>query len=465
MSTEISGAKFVSLFPKVVEENAAFLVEKAKSPWGDTALSLLGSTQNPKYLDTFLGHIDSEQGLESFSASRALGTLLKAKPELITSTIEQRLTQVLEAKDNKDLSRLHLRQNLPQELVTKLERRILENQKVEPGRLDATLEKATQVALELQDKEGIGLKGVGQRALAIEYLIRSGYPDALEKAEKFLETAFPKGYIHNTNAIQGVIQAAHEAGLQINPATVEKIQARLEKDGRMLWNSGNPEMRKGSDSNLIPYGGAAYITTAPDPRQLNETQRQILEKLNQMKGKPIPYFFDSQSPSRENGPLLDRAPTSGRTVTAALASYLTAPSDQKPESAERLLTAAKTFAQNFSQLHEVPLSSPRFHDTTPGGQQMAAYYGFANAPNMARAVTLLSADASLSPEKRQEAQQLALELEKRLLTLTESDGTVRKRQIESYPNENSVHQILTGLTLLKVRPPAVPQSRLLRNAK
>ncbi|NBT57759.1 hypothetical protein EBT16_03140, partial [bacterium] len=445
------------------------LLKLASSEWHpfrSKALSLLGALENPKHLGTFLSHMNGEQGAVSFSASQALGRLLKARPELVTAEVEQRLNQVLGAKDEKDLSRLHLRQNLPEELVARLNKKLLEDQKVEPGRLDAVLERATQAALDLQKKEGMGLMGVGQRALAIEYLIRSGHPEAVEKASQFLETAFPKGYIHNINAIQGVIQASREAGIELPAATLEKIQARLEKDGRMLWNSGNPEMRKGEDSNLIPYGGAAYITTAPDPGQLNETQKQILDRLSQMKGKPVPYFFDSKDKSQEKGPLLDPAPTSGRTVTAALASYLTAPEGKKPDSAERLLTAARTFSDHFSQTHEIPISSERTHDRTPGAQQMAAYYGFANDPNLARALTLLSHDPSLSAEKRKEAQDLATQFQTRLLSLTESDGRIRQRQVESYPNENQVHQLFTGLTLLRLnRQTASPQARLLQKAK
>lgn len=469
----LHGASFVGNFPKVVEANAEKLMESINGFWGGTALELLGATENSKYLKTFLENAANSDAAKSRGANSALGRLLKSHPELVTPSVEKDLKTVLGAIDEKDTQRLQIRQYLPEKLVRKVDREILEEavQKQDPGRFDATVSQTQEAALQLFEKgKEAGLMGPGERALALQFLVASGHPEAQAKTEQFLKEVKTEGYIHNINAIQGLMGAAAEKGMKLSPEVLKDVRARLESDSARIWNSGNPEMTLRDGSNVIPYGAAALLTSAVEPSSLTPTQKEVLKRMTQMSeqvpaGSPLrlPYNFPKEGQPEEKDAGRDAAPTSGRDLTTRLALYQQAPNEKKAEAALALLDAAQTFVDHFSQTHEIPLKSERTHDRTAGSQQMALYYGFANDVSLAAALTALSRDKSLNASQREEAFQLSTEARNRLLMLTEYDGTVRKRQVESYPYENLVNQVFAGLTLKSL--PLRPQQRILSQVK
>lgn len=471
------GQYFLENFPDLIKQNAGKLEEA--SYFRGVAFQLLGATGDSKYLGKFLENMSNPDPLTSSGAINGLGKLLKSHPEItnseIWSEISQRLSSILSAVDENDTQRLQIRQFLPEGLVRKLDREILDAavQKQDPGRFAATLEKTQKAAIELFSAgEQAGLLAPGEQALALQYLVESGYPEAPTMTQKFLETTNTKGSIHNVNAVLGLLRATKEAGMKLPEGLAERVQAQVESDAGRMVNAGPlaASIRNGPnriDSNLISYAAAAFLTAAPD--DLTPTQKQVLERIRQMSdqvpaGEPLrlPYGIP-QGGGSPRVPSEDIASTSGRDLTARLALYQQAASENKPDAALALLRASQTFLDHFSQTHEIPLTSGRTHDRTPGSHQMALYYGTANDVSLSTALRLLSTDETLTSSQRSEVFNLSTEARNRILMLTEKDGTVRKRQQESYANENLVNQVLIGLSLKDL--PLSPQERLRRSAQ
>jgi len=198
-----------------------------------------------------------------------------------------------------------------------------------------------------------------------------------------------------------------------------------------------------------------------------------LERTWKKSPTAVPYDFVESNEKVEPGPELDPAPTVGRTLTLAVARYLPIANNsateppEKIQRAEQILSLAREYLTQFPQTHEIPRNSDRAHDRTPGGQDMAPYYGPANDVHFAQAMKLINEDTSLPGAIRDEAIKYSNEMRLRLLTYADPQGHFPQRNNENFEGENSAYQILMGLTLqLLPLPvpsrPSTPSARLLQ---
>jgi len=507
---DLKGTKFLGNFPEAIKTHQSALKDFAlgkSGPVENVAFSLLSLTGTPESRNFILERASQEtKPMVGVSAARHLSQMLERQPELITPEIKKELSKMLQSQNGGDLTRLHLRQSLPPALSEQIDSDILSAQKQRLNKLEAlginlddTVNRATtNAALQLY-KEGKsnGSLGLGEQALALRYLVATEHPQAGRMVEKFLRDtseesanpAGPMGYQHNLNQLQGLLTDARTAGLKIDPKLAAAVEQKVNHAVENIWNRGQPSKKfenispdgtTSRDSNAAGYSVAAYLAGSIDPKnpKPTPTQRKMLDVLQQNEQRfpgAIPYDVVDMEKKEVYGRALDSAPTVGRTLSAATAQYLpianleAADSKEKEQRAQQILGLAKTYLTHFSQTHETPRNSKRAHDITPGGQEMAPYYGPSNDIHFAQAMRLIAEDPTLPHSFREQARQHSEEMRIRLLTHANNQGVFPQRSIENFPGENRAYQILMGLTLRNLPSRTSPKSpapyqRILRSA-
>lgn len=420
---------------------------------------------------------------------------LKMSPELLKPEIREKLFQLLKARDNSDLTRLYLRQYLPEKLVVDLDEQIYQERKTKQP---SDISLRSRKALEKQASEIITWQTgkSATNALALQALIENGGagPEMEKKVNDFLkvlsetalkskETILPLEsllltdpsqtseqsenmkkfiertsnsepglglFIHDGIQISLLLNLAEERGLSLEPKLVAQARDWVDKQFHVIWNSGNALVRYNGDSSLSTYAQAALVLAAQD-KKLSPLQSEVLKSLGKLReekdsysGLPKLYNYTAQ-PERSDA---TETSSAGRAVTAHLALYRHATSENKLQEARELLSKVTVFESHFSELFELP-SGGRTHDRHPLGQGMAAYYGFGNIPFVADALGDLSKETSLTETERAKVSWLIERMTQRTYQLLNSEGLI-ENNANTPLVEIGHYNLLTGIALRRL---------------
>lgn len=453
-------------FPKVLKLRADDMVATIKacsesSRFGiPSLLELLAINPSPDLIPLFESHLKDYDmfGDKTFPSSAGLGAIYKANPKLATEERKEFLFEILNAKDMRDLNRLHLRQNLPKDLVEELDEQVYVWQTAtRPKNAYSKARKKTTEIAELWASHAH--RSPAEKALALQVLLETGFPprklvpyineflkkmkdSANEKPEKIdLDDSLmmdsdkeklrdfvdrtnkgPRGLglvIHDGIQIENLLTLARKKGLELDSSLVKEIQDLTEKQFNAIWNSGQSLVRYQGGSALSSYAQAAMLLSRGDSElspvfsAAMQNLHDLRNEINPHTGLPRLYNYTSQAERKDATP----ASSAGRAMTSHLAFYERASASEKPKEAQALLQAARNFENHFSQLFELPDHDFRTHDRHPSGEGMAAYYGFGNVPYAVEALVQLKDDPSLSRAEKIEVQRLSLRIKNRLLNL------------------------------------------------
>jgi len=477
-------------FPRVLKIRASEIKAalKASSPGSrigpPSLLAFLATMEDPELIpvfESYLTHFDNF-GDETFPASLGLGAIYKAHPEEITEARKEFLFKILNAKDHRDLARLHLRQNLPKDLVEELDEQVYVWQTATRPK-DAFTKARKKIREQAKGIATHTQSNPARRALALQVLLEMESPkketvaamhqflkDVLASANKpperidvdkslltdseqskldeFVERVSqrPQGlglFIHDGIQIENLLSLAREKELELDPSLVKAVQKLTDQQFSTIWNSGHSLVRYQGNSSLSSYAQAAMILSKGDsalPPELSAALQNLSDlrkEINPQTGLPRLYNYTSQANRKDATP----ASSAGRALTSSLAFYEHATANEKAHEAKNLLKAAKNFESHFSQLFELPANDYRSHDRHPSGESMATYYGFGNVPFAATALVKLSGETHLSEAERKEVQVLAGRMKNRLLNLMRSEDSF---------TDNLGYNLLTAIALEKL---------------
>ncbi|NBW98764.1 hypothetical protein EBR03_04260 [bacterium] len=422
-------------------------------------LELLAMNPEPEHIPFFeSGLLNTDRAGEvRFPAALGLGQLFKKSPELITKERKDFLFEILNAKDDNDLARLYLRQNLPEALFKELDERVYQWQHLRRSKNTAarlaqrTAKEAREIAvhdrgqparralafqalLELEPpsqktvnqindflKQVIASANENHAPLQIENNLLSDHQKAHLEAFIQRTAESPKGLgltIHDGIQIENLLTALRKKGIEVDPKTFKMIRDLTEQQFRVIWNQGNPLVQHDGDSGLSSYAHAAMVLSRGNHAP-SKTLMLALKSMDSLRaqihpetGSPKLYNYTSESYRKDATP----ASQAGRAVTSQLALYEQASPAKKPEEAQQLLKTTQAFEVHFSQLFELA-NHFRTHDRHPKGEGMAPYYGFGNVPYAAEALIRLKTESTLDPTQKKEVQYLAERIQNRLLNL------------------------------------------------
>lgn len=446
-------------------------------------LELLATLENPELISIFESYLKSidREGEVRFPATQGLGRIYKKHPEFFTKARKEVLFEILNAKDDNDLTRLYLRQNLPPQLAKELDEQVYEWQMAtrpknalakvtqqgkhsalglatNPQAQPARRALAFQALLEMEPSTQKLVSQINQflnqvvsssnekpaRFQMDESLLHGSQKDKLNEFVARTEN-HPKGlglYIHDGIQLENLITLARQKGIELDPKTLSSVHELTESQFRAIWNGGDFLVQYNRNSNLSNFAHAALIVSQGN-RPLSPTLSEALNQLHQLRkevhpesGLPRLFNYTSEGYRKDATP----ASSAGRALTGQLAFFNRALPEDKAREAQDLLERAHDFETHFSQLFELA-NYFRSHDRNPSGEGMAPYYGFGNAPYAAEALVKLKTEPSLTESQKKEVRWLAERYRNRLLNLM---------RFEDRFTENSDYNMLAMIALKKL---------------
>lgn len=457
--------KQIKKYPEVVKYRSSDILRTLKTleRFEDKAqsfcLELLATLENPELIPVFENYLKAldREGEVRFPATLGLGRIYQTHPESLTKERKEVLFEILNAKDDNDLARLYLRQNLSPQLAKELDEQVYQWQKtsrpknaltkvthhVKQAALGLALHPQAQPARRalafqaLLETEPITRKLVNQINQFLQDVISSSNekPERFQIDESLLQDSqkdklkefigriekSPKGlglYIHDGIQLENLITAARKKGIELDAKALSSVRNLTESQFRAIWNGGDLLVQYNRNSSLSNFAHAAMIVSQ-DNRALSPTLSEALTQMQALKSdihpeSKLPRLFNYTSESYRKD--ATSASSAGRALTSQLAFFNQANAADRSQEAQELLNRAHIFETHFSQLFELA-NYFRSHDRNPSGEGMASYYGFGNAPYAAEALVKLKNEPSLTETQKKEVKWLADRFRNRLLNL------------------------------------------------